>query len=147
MQTAQGRMSFERLAAAAHISPDNPDFAAQVDGFIDRLTSLSAYARKLLVNIVELAYHGRGQQRKKDVAYLPELYESTGLGVEAMYPLLEELREARFIEVEDRYPFEDVKIAAEASGLNLLENIARCCEQQKISVHVVLVDGRFELMQ
>ncbi|MBV9436989.1 MAG: hypothetical protein JOZ44_13095, partial [Acidobacteria bacterium] len=74
-------------------------------------------------------------------------YESTGLGVEAMYPLLEELRKARLIEVEDRYPFEDVKIAPEPSGLNLLENIARCCEQQKTSLHEVLVDGRFELVQ
>jgi hypothetical protein len=69
------------------------------------------------------------------------------LGVEAMYPLLGELRTSRIIEVEDQYPFEDVKILPEASGHNLLGAIARFCETEKVSLRDVLVDLRFELLQ
>jgi len=112
-----------------------------------RLRSISEQARKLLAQIVELAYHGRGQQRKPDVAYLPELYESCGLGVEAMYPLLEELQKARLIEVEDRYPFEDVKLPSAASGLNVLAEISQFCESEKVPLRDVVVDLRFELMK
>jgi len=112
-----------------------------------RVHAISEQARKLLVQIVELAYHGRGQQRKPDVAYLPELYESCGLGVEAMYPLLEELEKAGLIEVEDRYPFEDVKIPSTASGSNLLREISRFCESEKISLRDVLAGLRFDLLK
>ena len=120
--------------------------AEDLKAFSGRLRALSPYARKLLLHIGELAYHGRGEQRKPDVAYLPELYECTGLGVEAMYPLLEELKQGKFIEVEDQYPFEDVKIASTSSGVNVLKAIARFCEQTKIPLHDVLVDLRFELL-
>lgn len=117
------------------------------DQFEQRLRSISEHARKLLVQIVELAYHGRGKQRKPDVAYLPELYESCGLGVEAMYPLLDELQKASLIEVEDRYPFEDVKIPSAPSGVNLLAEISRICESEKIPLRDVIVDLRFELLK
>jgi hypothetical protein len=120
--------------------------AEDLKAFSGRLRSLSPYARKLLLHIAELAYHGRGEQRKPDVAYLPELYECTGLGVEAMYPLLEELKQGKFIEVEDQYPFEDVRIASSTSGINVLRTIARFCEQEKIPLREVLVDLRFELL-
>ena len=120
--------------------------AEDVKGFAGRLRDLSPYARKLLLHIAELAYHGRGEQRKADVAYLPELYECTGLGVEAMYPLLEELKQSKFVDVEDQYPFEDVKISSTSSGVNVLRTIARFCEQKKIPLHDVLVDLRFELL-
>jgi hypothetical protein len=109
-----------------------------------RLHTISEQARKLLAQIVELAYHGRGQQRKPDVAYLPELYESCGLGVEAMYPLLDELQRAGLIEVEDRYPFEDVKIPSTPSGVNVLAEISRFCESEKISLRDIIVDLRFD---
>jgi len=112
-----------------------------------RIGTISDHARKLLVQIVALAYHGRGQQRKPDVAYLPELYESCGLGVEAMYPLLAELQKAQLIEVEDRYPFEDVRIPSTASGVNVLAEISRFCESEKISLRDVLVDLRFDLLR
>src|SRR5689334_21260398 len=69
--------------------------------FATRLHSISERARKLLAHIAEMAYHGRGQDRRTDAAYLPELYESTGLDVESMYALLNELQTARFINVED----------------------------------------------
>ena len=115
--------------------------------FLERLRSISERARKLLVSIAELAYHGRGQQRKPDVAYLPELYESCGLGVEEMYPLLEELKRSRFVEVEDRYPFEDVKILAAASGWNALRDISGFSEAKKVPLRDIVVDLHFELLE
>lgn len=121
--------------------------AEDLKAFSGRLRSLSPFARKLFLHIAELAYHGRGDQRKPDVAYLPELYECTGLGVEAMYPLLDELKQGKFIEVEDHYPFEDVRIATASPGVNLLALIAQFCEKEKISLRDVLVDLRFDLLQ
>jgi len=112
-----------------------------------RLHTISERARKLLFQIVEIAYHGRGQQRKPDVAYLPELYESCGLGVEAMYPLLHELQRTGLIELEDRYPFEDVRISSTPSGANVLSEIWRFCESEKIPLRDIIVDLRFDLLE
>jgi hypothetical protein len=108
--------------------------------FATRLHSISERARKLLVQIAEMAYHGRGQDRRTDVAYLPELYESTGLDVESMYALLKELQTARFINVEDPYPFEDVEILPCGSGWNALAAISRFCETEGIPVRDIIVD-------
>lgn len=146
MQTAKTTFTIDRFEKATGLSSGEISPQDLLD-FEHRLTSLSLYARKLLVHIAELAYHGRGEQRKPDVAYLPELYECCGLGVEAMYPLLDELKRARFIEVEDQYPFEDVRIAALSSGVNLLAAIARFCEREKIPLRDTLVDLRFDLLQ
>jgi hypothetical protein len=111
-----------------------------------RLNSVSVQARKLLAHVAELAYHGRGRQRKPDVAYLPELHESCGLDVDAMYSLLRELEAAKFIAVEDRYPFEDVKVASDAFGRNLLCEIARSAEGGKVALRAVLVDLQFDAL-
>jgi hypothetical protein len=111
MQSAQPHFVIERFATALRIVPaERVARAEELRDFSQRLQGVSEQARKLLVHIAQLAYHGRGQQRKADVAYLPELHESCGLDVDAMYSLLKELRAAKFIEVEDQYPFEDVKI-------------------------------------
>jgi hypothetical protein len=148
MDVVQKRIDFERFAKSAGIAAGEAQVVGNVlRDFATRLGSLSEYACKLLVHIAELAYHGLGQQRKPDVAYLPELYESCGLGVEAMYPLLDELKKAGFIEIEDSYPFEDVKISPTASGFNLLGAMARFCETEKIPLREVLVDLRFDLLQ
>ena len=90
--------------------PEASGHTEDVREFSDRLRSVSEHARKLLAHIAELAYHGRGQQRKPDVAYLPELHESCGLDVEAMHSLLDELQRAKLVRLEDPYPFEGVKI-------------------------------------
>src|SRR5579872_6746380 len=120
--------------AVSSATADLPARGAELRDFEARLRSVSERARKLLVHVAELAYHGRGQQRKTDVAYLPELYESCGLGVEEMYPLLEELRSAGIVEIEDRYPFEEVRIPTSASGWNAIADIARHCEQHKLEL-------------
>jgi hypothetical protein len=64
-----------------------------------------------------------------------------------MYSLLKELRAAKFIEVEDQYPFEDVKILPMRSGWNALAAIARFSEDQKIALRDILVEGHFDLLQ
>ena len=114
--------------------------------FTRHLRSVSEQARKLLVHIAELAYHGRGQGRKPDTAYLPELHESCGLDVDAMYELLRELAKARLIEIEEQYPFEDVKIVPAKSGWNAVAEVSLAAEKQKVSLRAILVDLRFELL-
>jgi hypothetical protein len=122
--------------------PEASAHAKEIREFSDRLHSVSAQARKLLAHIAELAYHGRGQQRKPDVAYLPELHESCGLDVEGMYSLLHELQQAKLIQVEDRYPFEDVKILRASSGWNVLQAIAGFSQNRKIPLREILVGFR-----
>ena len=134
------KTNLERLALSEGHAEDLRDFDS-------RLRSVSERARKLLVSIAEMAYHGRGQERRPDVAYLPELYESTGLDVESMYTLLQELQQARLVAVEDQYPFEDIRILACPSGWNALEAIARFAEAEKIPLRDILVDLRFELLK
>lgn len=122
--------------------PEASAHAADVREFSERLQSVSEQARKLLAHIAELAYHGRGQQRKPDVAYLPELHESCGLDVESMYSLLGELQGASLVRLEDPYPFEDVKILPSSSGWKVLAALANFCETQKLVLREVLVDFR-----
>ena len=138
-------MNAQPLAPDTQVTTRWPEaslHAADVREFSKRLHSVSEQARKLLAHIAELAYHGRGQQRKPDVAYLPELHESCGLDVEAMYSLLDELQKETLIQVEDPYPFEDVKILPSSSGWNALEAVAKFCETQKLVLREVLVDLR-----
>jgi hypothetical protein len=122
------------------------DHAEDLRDFAFRLRSVSERARKLLASIAEMAHHGRGEGRRTDVAYLPELYESTGLDVESTYVLLQELQSAKLIAVEDPYPFEDIKILPCASGWNALGVISRFTESEKVSLRDILVDLRFELL-
>jgi|SRR5579859_6074006 len=141
MQAADKKSARDR-----DISVNDPTHAEELSDFTDRLRSVSEPARKLLVQIAELAYHGRGQERQPDTAYLPELHESCGLDVDAMYALLRELAKARLIEVEEQYPFEDVRILPAKSGRNALADVARAAEIQKVSLRELLVDLRFDLL-
>jgi hypothetical protein len=148
MQSTHPHFVIERFALALRIVPgERVARAEDLRDFAERLRGVSEQARKLLVHIAQLGYHGRGQQRKADVAYLPELHESCGLDVDAMYALLKELHAAKFIEMEDQYPFEDVRILPMPSGWNALAAIARFSEDQKIALRDILVEGRFDLLQ
>jgi hypothetical protein len=53
-------------------------------------------------------------QRSEDTTYAPELLESTGLTVENFISLIEELRNAKLIEVDGDFPFEDIRIPHES---------------------------------
>ena len=136
-----------RASSFEHGSASQPARDAELREYVEGLRSVSEQARKLLVQIAELAYHGRGQQRKADVAYLPELHESCGLDVDAMYTLIKELRAAKLIDVEDQYPFEDVKILPAASGWNALRAIREFAERHKLPLRDVIVDLRIELLE
>jgi hypothetical protein len=125
----------------------DPAEAQDLSEFQSRLGLVSQPARKLLVHIATLAYHGRGQNRKIDTAYFPELHESCGLDVDAMYALLKELAQAHLIEIEDRYPFEDVRIAAMGSGGNVLFALSAFAESEGVSLRELLVDLRFDLLK
>ncbi|HKT24797.1 MAG TPA: hypothetical protein VJR04_09335 [Terriglobales bacterium] len=138
-------MSAQPAATDRRISARWPEASAHAPDlreFSERLHSVSEQGRKLLAHIAELAYHGRGQQRKLDVAYLPELHESCGLDVEAMYSLLGELQQAKLVQIEDPYPFEDVKILPSSSGWKVLERVAKLCETENLPLREVLVDFR-----
>jgi hypothetical protein len=134
-------------ATSIQLSARSAGSAEDLRHLAERLRGVSEQARKLLVHIAQLAYHGRGQERKANVAYLPELHESCGLDVDAMYALLKELHAAKFIDIEDQYPFEDVRILPMTSGWNALGAIAGFCEEQKIALRDILVEDRFDLLQ
>jgi predicted transcriptional regulator len=121
--------------------------AADLNSLGQKLRSVTPQARKLLAKIAELAYHGRGEDRQPDTAYLPELHESCGLDVEAMYETLDELKRAGLIVIEKEYPFEDIAIAKERSGINAIAEITRACGLKHIGLRDVLVDMRFDLLQ
>jgi hypothetical protein len=114
--------------------------------FARKLESVSPTARKLLVHAAELAYFGRGQDRGKDVAYLPELHESCGLDVEAMYEYLEELKRAQLVAIEGEYPFEDVRLLSEGDDFPLA-TIAEQSKRSGFELRDVVVDRRFDLLK
>ena len=112
-----------------------------------RLKSVSERARKLLVQVGEMAYEVKLARRAPDTAYLPELYDSCGIGVEEMYPLLQELNAASLIELEGAYPFEDVHVPQGANGHVPLADLAHYCDEHKVPLRDVLVDLRGELLK
>jgi hypothetical protein len=59
--------------------------------------------QKKLLELIVLKSKGRGS------ATMPELHEACGLDVEAMYALLNALRDANLIAIEGDYPFEQVR--------------------------------------
>lgn len=139
-------MTITRADSATLTREECRQHAEDLRDLAARLGSVSERARKLLASIAEMACHGRGQDRRTDVAYLPELYESTGLDVESMYVLLQELQSAKLIAVENPYPFEDIKILPCSSGWNALGVIIRFSDSEKVSLLDILVDLRFELL-
>jgi hypothetical protein len=71
--------------------------------------SLPPEARKLLEVITRLAREGPLRSKAPGVVTMPEVHEACGLDVDHMYSLLRLLLEARLIEMEGEYPFEEIK--------------------------------------
>jgi hypothetical protein len=122
----------------------------------DRLSTMPENSRKLLARIVELAYqrNSRDQEKDKDrdrdndrrpnTVYFPELHESCGLDVEAMYETLKPLQSAGLIEIDDQYPFEEIALVAQSPfGDNALAELSRRCELAKLSVWDVVVGNEW----
>ena len=114
----------------------------------DRLKAVPENSRKLLARIVELAYQGDVKGRQENTVYLPELHESCGLDVEAMYDALKPLQSAGLLAVGNEYPFEDIELLAQGpSGKNLLAELARLCEQAQMRVWDVVVGLRWDALK
>jgi hypothetical protein len=120
---------------------------AALQELLPGLRSVSARARKLLTEIADHTYDGKLARRSPNTAYLPELYDSCGVGVEEMYPLLQELDSANLIELEGQYPFEDVKIPATAEGNIPLADIANYCREHHVSLRDAIVEMKTDVLE
>jgi hypothetical protein len=80
----------------------------------DRLQSVSIPARKLFDVIVREIYHGPLHPKPEGTATPPEILEACGLDVGEFYVLLDMLKQAGLIGVSSSYPFEEIRLTAEA---------------------------------
>jgi hypothetical protein len=109
---------------------------------------LSLDARKLLAHVADLAMRSHAPARKPNAAYLPELHETCGLDVDAMYHLLNELKEAAFVQLEGEYPFQDVLLAADVkTGWLLIADLYQFCALEKISLRGFIVEPNFAILR
>jgi len=79
-----------------------------------RLQTVSIPARKLFDVIVREAYHGPLHPKPEGTATPPEILEACGLDVGEFYALLDMLMQAGLIGVSSSYPFEEIRLTAEA---------------------------------
>jgi hypothetical protein len=119
-----------------------------VKDFQVRLRAVSPEARKLFALIAEMATRSHAATRKPNAAYLPELHETCGLDVDAMYRLLDELKEAVFVQIEGEYPFQDVLLAPDVkTGWLLIADLSQFCTIDKISLRDVIIDANFSVLR
>ena len=114
--------------------------------FVARLRGQPAAARKLLEHLTDLACREHHDGRKPGVAYLPELHETCGLGVDEMYELLKQLEQGEFVRVEGEYPFQDVAPTEVSPGWEVMRDLWRFCEAEKISLRDLVVDLKFDAL-
>ncbi len=144
MERCNVTSSIDRFARHCGFPADAARVAA-VGAFQLQLRSVSPDARKLLAHAADLATRSHGTARKQNAAYLPELHETCGLDVDAMYHLLKELEEGGFIQIEEEYPFQDVMLASDPqTGWPLIADLARFCEAENVPLRDVIVDLKFE---
>jgi|ERR1700722_236003 len=116
----------------------------------EQLRTVPENSRKLLARIIELAYQGKsgdkdqGKDRRPNTVYFPELHESCGLDVEAMYETLKPLQSVGLVEIDDQYPFEEIALVAQSpTGENTLAELSLRCERAKRSIWDVVVGGEW----
>ena len=140
-------LTIKRFAQVCGFPADEVHEVALAD-FRIRLRSLSLDARKLFAHIAELATRSHAAARKPNAAYLPELHETCGLDVDAMYRFLDELREAGFIQVEGDYPFQDVLLAPDAkTDWLLIADLRQFCVLEKLPLRDVIVEANFFVLR
>ena len=103
---------------------------------MNRLSAVSAGARKLFCLIVREAYHGPMRSKPPGVATPAEILEACGLDVGEFYSMLDALANARLIVVSGDYPHEEIRLAEAALAA---EGIAERCAQQGVPVETVFV--------
>jgi hypothetical protein len=99
-----------------------------IQEFGGRIRLLPDAARKLLCVIARQAYHGSLRSKGPGIVTMPEVHEACGLDVDGMYSVLQLLRQARLIELEGEYPFEEIRLAAD--GIAPEEILQRCEEPE-----------------
>lgn len=128
---------------------DDPGHVEAFSKFAGRLRLLPESARKLLVHITELAFREHHDGRKPGAAYLPELHETCGVGVDEMYELLKQLEQSGFVRIEGEYPFQDVAlqhVGVARTEWPLMQDLWRFCKLEQISLRDVLVDLKFDFL-
>ena len=106
------------------------------NALLDRLRAVSSQARNLFCVVVRQAYHGPMHPKSPGVATPPEILEACGLDVGEFYSLLKSLEGARLLDVSGDYPFEEIRLAAEASAA---QDIAERCRQKGVALEEVFV--------
>jgi hypothetical protein len=92
------------------------DKAEKAPPFVrDRLEAVPVRARKLFDVIVRQAYHGPLHPKRSGTATPPEILEACGLDVGEFYDLLNVLTRTGLILVSNAYPFEEIRLSAEAA--------------------------------
>jgi len=95
------------------------------EALFDRLASVTPLARKLFCVIVREAYHGPMHPKPRGVATPAEILEACGVDVGEFYALLSALAKESLIEISGEYPFEEIRLTAEASAA---ESVAERCK-------------------
>lgn len=139
----QDEIAIDRFGKACGFAAD-AKYGEAFGKFAARLQALPESARKLLAHISELAYREHHDGRKQGVAYLPELHETCGLGVDEMYELLKQLEQGEFIRLEGEYPFQEVALRDLPGGWVVMQDLWRFCQGEQISLREVLVDLKFD---
>lgn len=75
---------------------------------------------------------------------MPEIHEACGLDVDGMYSVLQVLREARLINLEGEYPFEEIHFTGNGIAM---ESVLKRCEAASIAVEEVVAELRFDLLK
>jgi hypothetical protein len=142
----QGAIPIGKFGRVCGFPPDEARSAA-LAAFVERLRALPKFTRKLLAQIAGLAYRKHEDARKLGAAYLPELHETCGLGVDEMYVLLHELEDAGFIHMEGDYPFQDVLPAGDPElHWVILRDLTQFCCDEKVPLRDLIVDLRTDLL-
>jgi hypothetical protein len=141
------QLGIGRLGMRCGFAPDAAR-AAAIDGFVHRLRLLTEFTRKLLAHIVDLAYRQHHDGREPGVAYLPEVHETCGIGVDELYAILQQLETAGFIRLEGKYPFQAVVpvdlVLEDHSPWNVMRDLAAFCKSERISLGDLIVGLHFE---
>lgn len=117
--------------------PTDPATTDAAKFLLDRLQTVSVPARKLFAVIVREAYHGPLHPKNPGIATPPEILEACGLDVGEFYSLLKVLREVGLIQVANAYPFEEIRLTAEASEA---ESLAERCARENTPLEDVFVN-------
>lgn len=122
--------------------------SAAVSELAERLQLLPEFTRKLLAHVIDLAYREHHDGREPGVAYLPEVHETCGIGVDELYAILRQLETAGFIHLEGKYPFQAIVpedlVLQDCSRWAVMSDLAAFCKAEGIALRDVIVGLHFE---